>query len=237
MVNMEKGLEINEWTKDLNNFIKEMAVKYHQKSLMHNFQASKCHINSWWCKFIIIICVAVIELIQLITIIDKGDKAKIIISITTMVIIVFVGIILQYSYLNQYDIKETLHAKTSADYELVYQNILITLSHPYDKREPGMAYSTYINNTYIRLIGHELFIPPKVEEKYENIEVIIEENDQKEISCKTGDEKEIDSKIIKLRRAKTISSKRTLDEIESRVKDTELSPYDSYQMHRFIHNL
>lgn len=239
----------NTWTPELDIFIKEMGIESHQRSLMHGARAGICHNNNWWIKVLVIVFVGVINILQIITIISDGKRSVLSWSIATIAIGTSIGIITQFGHMTQFAMKESLHTKISADYELIYQNVRRTLTYKYADRQSGMTYSTYIYHAFTRIKTSEQFISPKLDEKYSKVEVDIRiYGDNETIEIYNEDAKSNDSTSSSKSSYKSISihnqqhiltkrpSKLVMDEIKNRIGSNDISALDSYQMHRFLHN-
>ncbi len=248
-------MENNEWNPNLELYIKDMALRCYQRSLMHSYEADKCNRYEWWITRLVDLLGALSIIFQIITIFSKDNMT--IWAIVTIVTNAFSLLITEWGHSSQYGSQESDHIKISADYELMYQNILVTTSPPFNKRRPGNEYSVYINNTYIRIKTNGPPIPLKIQEKYENhilhglthySDVIIdiehplgatrrsEENDSKSDSI-DSDRSETASENIMRYRLRHMESKRVITEIESRIEKKGLSAYSEYEMHRLFHNL
>lgn len=237
----------NEWTPDLDIFTREMGIESHQRSLMHGARAGICHNKNWWNKILVIVFLGVINILQLITIISDGEKYVLWWSITTITIATLVGVMVQFGHMMQYSMKESLHTKISADYELLYQNVRQTLTCKYKDRQAGRAYSTYIYKAFTRIKTSEQFIPPKLDEKYSKVDVnipIYGEHTTIEIyseDAKSNDSTSNDSTPSSSHNQQFILRKRpskiVMDKIKNKMDSNEISALDSYQMHRFVHNL
>lgn len=244
-------MEKNEWNTDLQLYIENMALKCYQRQLMHGYEADKCNRYEWWITRIVDLLGALSILCQIFTIFSKDKKTMIIWAIVTICINAFSMLITEWGHSSQYGSQESDHIKVSADYELIYQNILVTISHPFDKRRAGNEYSIYINNTYIRIKTNGPLIPLKIQEKYEKhmlrvltlhssvmIDIAPEKDgDSKSDSVHSIHNEAILSGNVREHRLKTMESKRVITEIENRMKKRGLSASAEYEMHRLFHNL
>lgn len=250
------NVDNNNWTSDLDLYIKNIALDCYQRSLMHNFEANKCHNYNWWINMLIIAFGSIITILQIITIVSSDITSVLAWAISTIGINMLLVIITELSYFNQYGLQESIHIKTSADYELIYQNILMTMSQMYKYRRHGNEYSVYITNTSNRIKTNSPHIPLKIQEKYEEYEMDILNHQMDDISVdiplddqyNNNGKNNIEdinrnhnsvssSESIMQNRLRSMESKKVISEIENRIKENGTSAHDSWEMHRFLHNL